>query len=106
MFICEISINITLICQRLGSVRPVQQKIKLLSPKYGIDNPSLTQMSTIFYQIFIFSPYDSLLKTIKNVFFLHLKGSFHSQDIQIFVIFSLPFHIFQIQKDKWKWNNL
>ena len=24
---------------------------------------------------------------------------------QIF-IFSLPFHTFQIQKDKWKWNNL
>ena len=31
MFICEISI-IILICQKLGSVGPVQQKIKLSSP--------------------------------------------------------------------------
>ena len=35
----------------------------------------------IFYQIFSFSPNDS---------------SFRSGDIQIFVIFSLPFHTFQI----------
>ena len=31
-FICEISIIIILICQKLGSVVPVQQKIKLPSP--------------------------------------------------------------------------
>ena len=60
---------------------------------------------TIFYQIFIFSPNDSPLKTMK-CFLFYLKTSFHSWDIQIFVIFSLPFHTFQIQKDKWKWNNL
>ena len=36
----------------------------------------------------------------------HLKSSFHAQDIQIFVIFSFLFHTSQIQKDKWKWNNL
>ena len=83
MFICEISINIILICQRLGSVGPAQQKIKLLSPKYGIDNPSLTQylklVSAIFYQMFIFSPYDSLLKTMKNVFFFfNIKSDFSS----------------------------
>ena len=29
-----------------------------------------------------------------------------SQDIQIFVVFSFPFHTFQIQNDKLKWNNL
>ena len=33
MHVCEISIIIILICQKLGSVRPVQQKIKLPSPK-------------------------------------------------------------------------
>ena len=33
-------------------------------------------------------------------------STFRSWDIKIFVIFSLPFHIFQIQKDKWNWNNL
>ena len=32
MSICEISIIIILICQKLGSVGPVQQKIKLPSP--------------------------------------------------------------------------
>ena len=55
-----------------------------------------------FYQIFIFSPNDSPSKTIKNV----LLCSFRSRDIQIFVIFSLPFYTFQIQMEKWKWNNL
>ena len=34
MHVCEISIIIILICQKLGSVRPVQQKIKLPSPKW------------------------------------------------------------------------
>ena len=54
-----------------------------------------------FYQIFIFSPNDSPSKTMK--FFIS-KSSFPSQDTQIFVIFSLPFHTFQTQKDKWKRN--
>ena len=66
----------------------------------------LKLVSAIFYQIFIFSPNDSPSKTIKNVFLFHRKSSFRSRDIQIFVIFSLPFHTFQIQKDKWKCNNL
>ena len=35
---------------------------------------------------------------MKNVF---QKSCFHSRDIQMFVIFSLPFHSFQVQKDKW-----
>ena len=60
-----------------------------------------------FYQFFTISQNDSPLKTMKNECFLfHLKGSFRSQDIHIFVIFFLPFHAFQIRKDKWKWNNL
>ena len=63
-------------------------------------------MSAIFYQIFIFSPNDSPLKTEEKKNLFHLKSAFRSRDIQIFVIFSLPFHTFQIQKGKWKWNNL
>ena len=60
-------------------------------------------VSAIFYQIFIFSPNDSPSKTVKNVFYLfHLKSSFRSRDIELFVIFSLPFHTFQIQRDKRK----
>ena len=65
----------------------------------------LKLLSTIFIIFFFFSPNDRPLKTMK-FFLFHLKSSFHSQDAQIFVIFSLPLHSFQIQKDKWKWNNL
>ena len=54
-----------------------------------------------FHEIFIFSPNDSPSKTEK-CFLFHLKSSFRSRDIQIFVVFSLPFHTFQIEKDKWK----
>ena len=66
---------------------------------------NLKLVFAIFYQMFIFSTNDSFLKTMKR-FSFHLKSSFGSQDIQIFVIFSLPFHTFQIQKGKWKSNNL
>ena len=59
-------------------------------------------VSASFYKIFIFSPNDSPLKTMK----IYLKSSFRSRDIQILVIFSFPFHTFQIQNEKWKWNNL
>ena len=45
-------------------------------------------------------------KNYEKCFLFHPKSSFRSRDIQFFVIFSLPFHTFQIQKDKWKWNNL
>ena len=65
----------------------------------------LKLVSAIFYEIFNFSPNDSPLKTEK-CFLFHLKSSFRSPDIQIFVIFSFPFYAFQIQKDKWKWDNL
>ena len=44
-------------------------------------------------------------KNCEKRFLFYLKSSFCSQDIQFFVFFSLPFHTFQIQKDKWKWNN-
>ena len=42
-------------------------------------------------------------KNNKKYFLFRWKSSFCSQDIQIF---SFLFHTFQIQKDKWKWNNL
>ena len=45
-------------------------------------------------------------KNYKTCFLFHLRRSFRSQDIQIFVIFSLPFQTFQIEKGKRKWNNL
>ena len=64
----------------------------------------LKLVSAIFYQIFI-SSNDRPSKTMKKCFLFHLKSSFCSRGIQIFVIFSL-FQSFQIQKGKWKWNNL
>ena len=39
-------------------------------------------------------------------FFYCVKKAFRSQDIQFLVIFPLPFNNFQIQMDKWKWNDL
>ena len=67
---------------------------------------NLKLVSAIFSGIFIFSRNDSPSKTVKKCFLFHLKSSFHSRDIQIFVIFPISFHTFQIQKNKWKWNNL
>ena len=43
-----------------------------------------------FRQFFIFSPNDSLSKTVKKCFLFHLKSSFHSRDIQFFVFLSVP----------------
>ena len=63
----------------------------------------------MFYQIFIFSPskfFHQPLKNYEKCFLFHLKSSFRFRDIQIFVIFALPFHTCQIQKDKRKWNNV
>ena len=65
----------------------------------------LKLVSGIFYQIFIFLPNEPF-KNYEKCFLFHLKSTFRSQDIQIFVIFPLPFHTFQIQKDKWNLNNL
>ena len=59
----------------------------------------LKLVSTIFYQSFLFSSNDSPSKTEK-CFLFHLKSSFLFQGIQIIVIFSLPLHTFQIQKDR------
>ena len=39
-------------------------------------------------------------------FLFHIRSWFCSWDIQIFVIFSLLFQTFQIQKEKWKYSNL
>ena len=64
----------------------------------------LKLVSANFYQIFIYSPNDSLSKTEK-CFLFHLKSSSHSRDIQIFAFFALRFNTLEIQNNKWKWNN-
>ena len=50
----------------------------------------LKLVSTIFYQIFIFHQMMALQKLKKKIFLFHLKSSFHSQDIQIFVFLPSP----------------
>ena len=59
-----------------------------------------------FYQIFIFFTKWQSFKNYEKCFLFHLKSSFCSQDVQIFVFFPLPFNTFQKEKDKFKWNNL
>ena len=59
-----------------------------------------------FLSTFYFFTKWQLFKNYEKCFLFLLKCSFLSRDIQIFVIFPLPFHTFQIKKDKWKWNNL
>ena len=55
----------------------------------------LKLVSAILYQMFIFSPNDKPFKNYEKCFLFHLKSSFRSRDIQIFVFFSLPFHTFR-----------
>ena len=87
---------------------PWTTNLLLKIPVYTLRNTViyLKLVSTIFYQIFIFSQNDSPLKTTNFIFLFRLKISSRSQVIQIFVGFSFPYHTFQIQKDKWEWNNL
>ena len=59
-----------------------------------------------FFQIFIFSSNDSPSKIIKNIFYFMGKALFVLKIFKYFVIFSLLFHNFQIQKHKWKWKKL
>ena len=54
---------------------------------------------------FLFTHQMIALQKPFKMFFISSKKLFRSQDIEIF-IFSLPIHTFQIQKNKWKWNNL
>ena len=89
-----------------------QKALSFIGPSFWSQIPetlkktnNLKLLPAIFCQIFIFSSNGSPLKTMENVLF-HVKSSFRSRDIQIFVIFSLPFNTFQIQKGKWKLNNL
>ena len=65
----------------------------------------LELMSAIFHQIFIFSPNDSPSKTMK-CFFISSKKLFLFLKYSNFCKFFLSFPHFQIQKDKWKWNDL
>ena len=74
------------------------------TPKKQVVLQNQLKACVCYFRSIFFSPNDSPSKTVK-CFLFHLKISFHFWDIQIFVFFTLPFHFFQIQKEKWKWNN-
>ena len=63
---------------------------------FGLDYFEVLSLNTFkacvlyFLSNFYFSPNDSSLKTMKNVFLFHLKSSFRSRDIQVFVFSSSP----------------
>ena len=66
MFICEISIIIILICRKLRSIGPIQQKIRLPSPNMYIEEK---------YFIFFWEKHnrcliDNLVVTQKEISFL------------------------------------
>ena len=60
----------------------------------------------LFFITFLFLHQKIALQKLWTMFFISSKNSFCSHDIWFFVIFSLPFQTFQIQMDKWKWNDL
>ena len=74
-------------------------------PYSGKTSLNLKLVSAIFHQIFIFSSNDIPSNTMKNVFFSSKKLFWFSRYWN-FCNFSLHFQTFQIQKNKWKWNNL
>ena len=65
----------------------------------------LKLVSAIFYQI-LFFPQMIALQKLWTMFFILSKKLFLFSRYSNFWIFSFPFHNFQTQKDKWKWNNL
>ena len=67
---------------------------------------SLKACVRYFFSFFYFFINWYPFKNWKQCFLFHLKSSFRCRDILIFVNFSLLFHTFHIQNDKWKWNNL
>ena len=67
---------------------------------------TLRLVSAIFLSNFYFFIKWWTFKNYEKCVLFHLKSFCHSWDIQTFVIFSLPFHTFQIQKGRWKLNNL
>ena len=62
----------------------------------NLDTVKVKLVSAIFYQFFSFLPNDSPFKNYERCFLFDLKNSFTSRYIQIFLIFSFPFHTFQI----------
>ena len=93
------------------------QVISFLNLKHIIESRGVSVMLNLVFYVFkacvhyflsnfyFFTKWQPF-KNYEKCFLFHLKSFFSSQDIQFFVILPLPFHNFQIQKGKYKWNNL
>ena len=66
----------------------------------------LNELCPLFLSFFSFFPLNDSPSNYEKCFLCHLKSSFRCQDTPFFVVFLLPCHNFQIQKGKWKWNDL
>ena len=65
----------SVIMRMMTRTRPAPMLIKILNNK-KMGTKNLKLLLAIFYQIFIFSPNDSPLKTMKNVFYFIEKALF------------------------------
>ena len=78
-----------------------------LSPHYSLSGQPFFVFQSLFFiivsVIFYILLKESIFKIMKNL--LNLKSFFSTQDIQIIMIFSFPFHSIRIQRVKWNWNN-
>ena len=70
-----------------------------------IPNVVLKLASAIFIK-FLFFHQTITLQKLWKAFFISSKKLFSFSRYSKFYIFSLLFHTFQIEKEKWKWNNL
>ena len=60
--------------RKVQNVPKTTRQVKFLFSSYSVKCPSLKLVSAIFYQIFVFSPNDSTLKTMENVFYFIEKA--------------------------------
>ena len=91
---------ITLLMIQIYSLKQVPKR----NQQKDIKQISLKLVSAIFYQFF-FSSNDRPQKLWK-MFFISLRKLFLFSRYSNFCDFSLLLYTFQIQKGKWKWNNL
>ena len=84
-------------CDKLKIIRVGDMSVYLFKFK-----ASLRYFLSIFYYFCQMIAFQKLWK----MFFISSKKFFSFSRYLNFFIFSLPFYTFQIEKDKWKWNNL
>ena len=89
----------------IGNGRAYNQWTVVFACCCGISTIFKTCVCYFLSNFYFFTKWEPI-KNYEKCFLFRLKSSYPSQDIQIFVIFSLLYQNFQIQKDKRKWNNL